>query len=148
MEVRLKNADNIGEFTQEYVDYGNKWGVDWSKYLGEKWHTIGGADTTDKVWLLSLEDMKRYGRRFSTDASRIARPMKYLTKKWDFGSSDEKSRELGVVGNAWWWLRSPGDYQDYAAYVSGDGFVNASGGFVDDEDGGVRAALKINLKNL
>ncbi len=147
VETTLKNADNIGEFTQEYVDYGNKWGLDWSEYLGIKWHTIGGVDTTDNVWLLSLDDMKRYGRRFSTDASRIGKPMEYLKKKWNFCTSEACKRN-GAVGNAWWWLRSPGDFQNDAADVDKSGFVLADGDDVDIVNGGVRAALKINLNNL
>ena len=143
----LENNDSIGEITQEYVDHGKKWAFDYSSYLGRKWHTKGGADTIDKVWLLSLEDMKRYGRRFSTDASRIAKPMAYLTKNGQFCSSD-LCKKNGTVGNVWWWLRSPGYYQRLAAGVQRDGFVAVGGEVVSIYNGCVRPALKINLKNL
>ena len=116
VETRLENNDNIGEFTQELVDYLKRWGVDGSSFLGQKWHTKGGEGTTDKIWLLSLDDMERYGRRFSTDESRIAKPMQYLTKNINFCPS-EYCKKNGVVGNSWWWLRSPGYYQYHAAYV-------------------------------
>ncbi|MBO4556929.1 MAG: hypothetical protein J5706_09220 [Elusimicrobiales bacterium] len=146
-ETRLENKDNIGEFTQELVDYWKRWGVDVSSLLGQKWHTKGGEGTTDKIWLLSLDDMERYGRRFSTDASRVGKPTQYLAKKYNFCTSDV-CKKNGVVGNAWWWLRSPGYNQIDAASVNDDGFVTANGDYVDNDSGGVRAALKINLKNL
>ena len=66
----LKNNDSIGEFTQEYVDNWKIWGLDASSFLGTKWHTKGGNDTSDKVWLLSLDDMKRYSGAFNTDKDR------------------------------------------------------------------------------
>ena len=146
-ETRLENKDNIGELTQEYVDYYKKWGIDVSAYLGRKWHTKGGADTTDKVWLLSLEDMQRYGRRFSTDESRTAKPTQYLTKIGTFCVSDI-CKKNGAAGNAAWWLRSPGDEQSFAAYVYNDGFVYSTGDDVSYCSLAVRPALKINLKNL
>lgn len=42
-----------------------------------------------------------------------------------------------------WWLRSPGFFQDYAAYVDCDGVVNDYGDYVDYEIYVVRPALKI-----
>lgn len=43
----------------------------------------------------------------------------------------------------WWWLRSPGGYQDYAAGVDDDGSVSAHGYGVDAISIGVRPALRI-----
>ena len=45
----------------------------------------------------------------------------------------------------WWWLRSPGDYGDYAAYVYGKGLVNDIGYNVHNHELGVRPALIVNL---
>lgn len=47
----------------------------------------------------------------------------------------------------WWWLRSPGYYQDTAAYVNHDGVVYEHGDYVDCDDFGVRPGLNINLDN-
>lgn len=44
---------------------------------------------------------------------------------------------------SWWWLRSPGNNQLYAAYVRDDGSVYAYGLRVDSDGVGVRPALKI-----
>ena len=141
VEVSLKNKDNIGEVTQELVDFFNKHEIDLSPYKGQKWHTRGGEYTTDKVWLLSLEDMKRYGRRFSMDTSRIAMPTPYAKERGVYTAAD-------YGGSCWWWLRSPGDLQYSAAFVHYYGDVNSLGYYVSYSYGAVRVALKINLNNL
>ena len=41
----------------------------------------------------------------------------------------------------WWWLRSPGNFQDTAAYIDYDGSINHNG--VSDNSGCARPALKI-----
>ena len=48
----------------------------------------------------------------------------------------------------WWWLRSPGYYQNYAAYVYYIGDVYEYGTNVNTDNGAVRPAFKIsNLKS-
>ncbi len=101
--------------------------------------TEGGKDTTDEVFLLSIDDLinKTYG--FSTaclceDSSRLAVPT----------NSEEAS---------WWWLRSPGVQTNYASYVNYNGFINVTGDYVNRNDsggidtGGVRPALHLNLSS-
>ena len=46
----------------------------------------------------------------------------------------------------WWWLRSPGYYSYFVAFISGMGSINYHGTNVYYKDGAVRTALKI--KNL
>lgn len=46
----------------------------------------------------------------------------------------------------WWWLRSLGHNQGYAAFVDDEGDVSFSGETVTDDDGCVRPALIINLQ--
>lgn len=48
--------------------------------------------------------------------------------------------------NNWWWLRSPGNLQDYAANVYIDGSVDDFGNYVGFANFCVRPALIINLK--
>ena len=50
------------------------------------------------------------------------------------------------IYDVWWWLRSPGNYSNCAAFVDLQGSVNLSGDFVDIEVDAVRPALL--LKNL
>lgn len=44
----------------------------------------------------------------------------------------------------WWWLRSPGYYASYAAFVGNCGFVCTHGYYVLDDSIGVRPALCFN----
>ena len=85
--------------------------------------TPGGADTKDKLFLLSTDEAKQY---FPYDQARIA----------------------SLDGEAvWWWLRSPGDYGFHAADVSPDGSVNDLGHDVGWAGGAVRPAFWLNLQS-
>lgn len=72
-------------------------------------YTDTGNATHDKVFLLSIQETEKY---FASDDSRIA----YSTKYKDERGSD-------YAGHCMWWLRSTGNYQDYAAYVNTAGFI-------------------------
>ena len=50
--------------------------------------------------------------------------------------------------NCWWWLRSPGFYQSYAAGVYDDGGVSANGLYADFDGYAVRPVLKSEDINL
>jgi hypothetical protein len=76
----------------------------------------------DHVFLLSVDEVNSY---FTDDNSRIA---------FD-------NNEVAL----WWWLRSPGTFSFFAAYVNRDGSVYVNGYDVDDFIGGVRPALWLNL---
>jgi hypothetical protein len=78
--------------------------------------TNGGNDTTDKIFLLSIDEVKKYFK-------------------------DDNDRALG----SWWWLRSPGYTSRYAASVYYGGLVDVNGDIVDYGGGGVRPALWLNL---
>lgn len=97
--------------------------------------TNPGNATADKIFLLSIEEAKRY---FKTDKDRICMPTKQARnhKAWTDDS-----------GACWWWLRSPGANQYLAAPVDFDGFIRVSGIYVDVESDCVRPALWINLNS-
>ena len=86
--------------------------------------TAGGKDTVDKVFLLSIDEVKKY---FPT------------------GSSRQLKTSTGQNLSSWWWLRSPGNDSNYAAYVYDDGSVNYFGNYVSNNNSAVRPALWINL---
>jgi hypothetical protein len=113
--------------------------------------TPGGADTIDKIFLLSIEEAEAY---FSDDITRAAYAYHQSTR----------------AGSPWydgrWWLRSPGYVSSgglgvgftyiayHVAYVSGEeGIINVMGTGAHDytNDGvltynsGVRPAFWINL---
>jgi hypothetical protein len=81
--------------------------------------TSGGNNTTDKVFLLSIDETNRY---FANDEARIAQNRD--------GEAD------------WWWLRSPGGDGGYAALVFHSGRV-IDGGLGVVSGCGVRPALWI-----
>lgn len=91
-----------------------------------------GNDTSDQVFLLSMVEAKRY---FADDTARQCAPTAYAVAQ---GSSVNPNN-----GFCWWWLRSPGYYSYYAAYVYRDGSVGYIGYGVDYI--AVRPALWINL---
>jgi hypothetical protein len=79
----------------------------------------GGNDTTDKLFLLSLDEAVQY---FTSSAARTA----------EFENKP-----------AWWWLRSPGIDSNYAANIFTYGNVYDIGIGVNDQDCAVRPALWI-----
>jgi hypothetical protein len=115
-------------------------------------NTPGGADTTDKIFLLSLEEVVEYfgdsGQlaNMPSDAlyiddsfnnARIAYAAKAHTFSWG---------ETVSAGTAWnWWLRSPGGSPNIAAFVGSDGHVGVYGSYVVDASYGLRPALWLNL---
>lgn len=98
--------------------------------------TNPGNATTDKVFLLSITEAEKY---FTSDSARQCKPTKYAVANGAYVNS--------VNGNCWWWLRSPGYYQDYAADVRYDGSVFCSGRGVINVLDCVRPALWINLES-
>ena len=88
---------------------------------GNPWHgTDGGSVTTDRVFLLSLEEAEQY---FQNNSERIA-------------NINEQS--------FWWWLRSPGANPDDAVMIDRDGSIVFAGDHVRATQG-MRPALWIEL---
>jgi len=116
--------------------------------------TPGGADTYDKVFLLSLEEVDRYfgdsgdyltGKRKLWHADGIEEN----DEGWAFSNAhDEDRAAIYGYGPSWWWLRSPGSGSRSAAAVDIGGSVNVRGRDVDamhPDMGGVRPALWLNV---
>lgn len=83
--------------------------------------TAGGNNTTDNIFLLSIDEAQTY---FADNSARIA---------------------VNTNGEAsWWWLRSPGGNSYFAAYVGTDGGIVGNGSLVG-YGSGVRPALWLNL---
>lgn len=80
-----------------------------------QYNTPGGVPMYDKVFLLSIKEAKTL---FANNQAR--------------------------ANDSWWWLRSPGYYPYYAAFVNNDGKVSTNGNYVD-RNIGVRPALWLNL---
>ena len=97
--------------------------------------TSGGNDTEDKVFLLSEKEVETL---FSNEEERIAKATEYAQK-----SGVYVKKEKGAC----WWLRSPGNFSDYAAEVIVSGWVYRNGYDVYYDSGGVRPALHLNLQS-
>ena len=87
--------------------------------------TDGGNNTTDKVFLLSIDEVIKY-----------------------FTSASERKATLSDGTSIWCWLRSPGCISRHAADVDSDGSVFENGYAVSSESGAVRPALWIDISNL
>ena len=107
--------------------------VDNSKAQGYSgYSTNGGNNTQDKIFLLSYAEAWKY---FGSDAARQCKPTAYAVAQRAYQSS----------GNCWWWLRSPGDYQDAAADVSPGGSRDF---YVNFSNEAVRPALWVNPESI
>lgn len=111
------------------------------------WNTSGGNNTQDKVFLLSYAEANKYfgvpyGNSSNTK-SRVAQTA-YAIAHGTWASSSNKTADGTDAG--WWWLRSPGNYQDFAAVVDTDGSLrNITVNYVS---GSVRPALWVNIEAL
>ena len=90
---------------------------------------VGGNDTTDKVFLLSLNEVEKY-----------------------MGSGVELLRGIDIETKevTWWHLRSPGEATDVNASVNAIGLIDYHGVFdgVTDPTGGIRPAMWITTKEV
>lgn len=98
--------------------------------------TDGGNDTRDRVFLLSIGEAERY---FADDDARRLKPTDYAVARGVWVNSDN--------GNAWWWLRSPGDNDGSAAVVDSYGSILDVGIYVSNIGSAVRPALRIKIGN-
>ena len=91
----------------------------------------GGDNTTDKIFLLSIEEANKssIALRKSTNTAYVA--------------NYSNMQAAGEANN--WWLRSPGRLEDYAAFVATDDGVRYSGSEVDSTSFAVRPAFNLNL---
>ena len=104
--------------------------------------TEGGNNTTDKIFLLSIAEANN-GSYFANDSSRIATNTAYVAGGGKIGGY------VNGVGKAdYWWLRSPGKYDDLAADVTHKGGVFSYGLNVYGENLAVRPAFNLDLNSV
>ena len=96
--------------------------------------TDGGNDTTDKVFLLSIDETSKY---LSDKIVRKAEATDYAKDKGIFVSEEN--------GKSWWWMRSPGSDDLCASCMGNDGFVHGDGQMIEDRTCGVRPAMWVNI---
>ncbi|MBR5246068.1 MAG: hypothetical protein IKV25_01695 [Clostridia bacterium] len=95
----------------------------------------GGNSTKDRVFLLSIDEAKRY---FPKNLDRLCTATSYAASK---------GTELDSITHyCRWWLRSPGSTQYTASSVKIDGFILQMGTPVSMDKSFVRPAMWIELK--
>ena len=99
------------------------------------YNTNPGNAMQDQVFLLSITEANKY---FSSDSARQCKPTDYAVANGAWESDS---------GNCWWWLRSPGCSQTYAARVYMVGGVGEDGEGVGYGSAAVRPALWIVLNS-
>jgi hypothetical protein len=100
----------------------------------------GGPDTTDRVFLLSLEEVVRYFGDSGQLANRPSDNRGYIDDQYN----DARIAKTSDGFVSWWWLRSLGAPGYYAAIVDNDGNVNVYGQYLVNYSG-VRPALWLVL---
>jgi hypothetical protein len=124
--------------------------------------TPGGETVTDRIFLLSLEEVVQYfgdsgmlnagidpnARGFYEFSGEGHAPTQYGIFEFFLHDQYSAAREAGARGH-WWWLRSSGASPMHAAAVWVNGELMVAGGFVDDElwniGATVRPAMWLNL---
>ena len=104
--------------------------------------TEGGNNTSDKVFLLSIGEVRNTAYGFPVYDTRGAKNTDYAKECGAWTASSDN-----YAGNGDWWLRSSGCYSDYASCVYGTGSVCADGFDVSIDSSGVRPALHLNLSS-
>lgn len=105
-----------------------------------QYSTNPGNATTDKVFLLSINEVEKY---FNSDEARKCAPTAYA--KAQGASTSDTFKTPSGAATCWWWLRSPGDDQSSAAYVYFGGDVFELGNYVFSGLNAVRPALWITI---
>jgi len=117
------------------------------KNSNNPWYgTAGGNDTTDKVFLLSIDEALHY---FGDSGEMDKQQISELVVDDQFNTERIAKTQDGEA--SWWWFRSPGLYfylcghHILTATVSADGSLGVCGDYVSNEYGGVRPALWLKL---
>lgn len=128
-----------------------------NKNPDNQWYgTDGGADTLDKIFLLSIEEV---ACQYFGDSSRLlyqpGKNQRYWFQRKDVNNLNRQARYDGH--SWWWWLRSSGRDNKRAVYIWGDGNIGIQGNgtfryssntihpVTKDNSGGVRPALWLNI---
>jgi hypothetical protein len=152
-EVEIKTWANWDVRTYLNKVYHNRFSESDRAYIVETnietkknpWYGTGGANTTDKIFLLSLEEVVTY---FGDSGQLKKRPND--NARWiDDEFNSARIAKGDSNSNSSWGLRSYG-YSDshsksgYAAYVYNDGIINVGGDYTYTPFG-IRPAMWINL---
>jgi hypothetical protein len=130
LDLRFSDAERARIVETNVVTNDNPW-----------FGTPGGADTVDKVFFLSIEEVVKY---FGDSGMLANRPDIYTDDIYDEYNDARVAKLHSYNGN--WWLRTPGKEANRAVMVYGDGHINVVGYEVRTQDGNeARPAMWITL---
>ena len=130
-----------GDFFKTAFGASEQAAVQLTKIVAEKnpeYDTDAGADTEDRVFLLSVSEAQKY---FPTDAERMCAPTDYALDRGIY----TKDEHVGERPTCTWYLRTPGAGGLAAAGVNRDGSIDLSGPFITWKDVGARPAIWVKL---
>ncbi len=154
-EIRgFLNNEFLGRFTDSDI---NRIVEVQNRNAGNPWYgSLGGNDTVDRVFLLSLEEVVRL---YFGDSGRLLDQPKPNQRYW-FDRKDENNplrRALFLNSSWWWWTRTPGKNNKVFTYIHGDGNIGIQGNGISkttfntlhpqtqSNKGGVRPALWLKI---
>lgn len=105
--------------------------------------TDGGEDTTDYLFLLSIEEAEKY---FPTDEARKTQ----IVPDVDIEQYDlmPGTHILNTTDYYDWWLRSPGEAEGYFAGIGRFGDIMVEGQWRSDEEVSIRPAMWVDLNKV
>ena len=109
--------------------------------------TDGGNNTSDKVYLLSIDEVTNPQYGFNSSRGDYAESRRVLNTAFAKGQGAWTSTSEECAGNGSWWLRSSGSLSMYASYVYHIGGVDTNGLIVDHYNYAARPALHLNLSS-
>lgn len=109
--------------------------------------TDAGKSTTDKIFVLSVEEVVRY----FGDSQQLQDKNKHT--KYFINDAFNNVRKTFNLNNerSCWWLRCPGNSKFFATHVMNDGRISIGGDFVNRQNAfniGVRPAMWIDITDL
>ena len=143
---RFRSSEKDKILTTHNINTDNPW-----------YGSLGGADTFDRVFLLSLDECVRL---YFGDSGRLLDHPKQNQRYW-FDRKDEnniKRTALFMDSHWWWWTRTPGKNNKVAVYIHGDGNIGIQGNGISkttfntlhhvtkSNEGGVRPAIWIKTQ--
>lgn len=97
-----------------------------------EYSTDSGSDTNDRIYLLSIDEVKKY---FNSQSSRMCQPTVYAKVQGSYL----------LDSNSWWWLRTPGKDGKHISLVYTDGEIVSEGFRTYVTDGTVRPVMWLDL---
>lgn len=97
--------------------------------------TDPGEPIWDYVFLLSISEVMNY---YPDSEDRICKVTAYAEAQGAFSHSDPDR-------GGWWWLRTPGEQQNFAASINSDGSFDIAGSIDSGDRGSVRPAMWITI---